>query len=556
MSVSTPHSPGLVVENRIGARLGAFGGPRATERVLIGLVVLSFAIAALSLVFPSTPSYDPWSWIIWGRQIVHGSLDLQNGPSWKPLPVIFTTVFGLFGQAAPNLWLVVARGGATLAALMTFWLAARLTWWLRDPSPAGGRRDRDAELANLAPALLAGSVAMVGLVLSSEFLSTSILGYSEGLMIAATLIAIERHIDGHPRQAFAVGMIAALDRPEFWVLWGPYGLWLMWKDRRSAGLVVGLGVLTLLLWFVPQKLGGVALTQAASHDLHPTGVSAAQASCPICSELADHAWVLMPFRVKVADILTLLVGGFLLARIWRARAGFKLKTDRERAIAWLVFFGLLGCLWFLIVGVETEFGFSGNTRYLVLGSALLFVCGGGGFGWAAIVLARQTRRLAPRLAARLHPAGVTVAATAAFAAVFVFVPNWIGNTLVSPAAVRHDMSFQSQLREDMVALIRSAGGAKRVAACGPVMTEAFQVPMVAWYLRLPFTSVAEGPVVNAQGLAPVPKGQWPAVIFQAAPTSGNMLEPMPSTISGWQAQGARYTVLHEKTMSLYQDCRG
>jgi len=35
--------------------------------------------------------------------------------------------------------------------------------------------------------------------------------------------------------------------------------------------------------------------------------------------------------------------------------------------------GLLGCLWFLIVGFETEFGVSGNTRYLVLGSALLFV---------------------------------------------------------------------------------------------------------------------------------------------------------------------------------------
>src|ERR1700748_3691804 len=114
MSVSTSHSPGLVVDSRIGTRL--------SERVLLGLVVVSLVIAAVSLVFPSTPSYDPWSWIIWGRQIVHGSLDLQNGPSWKPLPVVFTTVFGLFGQAAPNLWLVVARGGATLASLMTFWL--------------------------------------------------------------------------------------------------------------------------------------------------------------------------------------------------------------------------------------------------------------------------------------------------------------------------------------------------------------------------------------------------------------------------------------------------
>jgi len=556
MSVSTPHTPGLVVEHRLAARLGAFGGPRATERLLIGLIVVSIAIAAVSLIFPSTPSYDPWSWIIWGRQIAHGSLDLQNGPSWKPLPVIFTTVFGLFGQAAPNLWLVVGRAGATLASLMTFWLAARFTWWLRDPSTGSGRRSRRAELAYLAPAALAGSVAMVGLVLSSEFLSTSILGYSEGLMIAATLIGIERHIDGHPRQAFAVGIIAALDRPEFWALWGPYGLWLMWKDRDSVPLVVGLAVLTLLLWFVPQKLGGVGLTQAAKHDLSPTGVSAASASCPICTEIADHAWPLMPFRIKVAEFLTMLVGAFLVVRTWRARGAFRLETDRDRGIAGLLGFGLLGCLWFLIVGIETEFGFSGNTRYLVLGSALLFVCGGGGFGWAAIALGRQTRRVAPRLVARLHPAGMALSGTAVLTAVFLFVPTWVGQSLISPAAVRHGMSYQSQLREDMVALIRRAGGAKQVASCGPVMTEAYQVPMVAWYLRLPFTSVAAGPTVNPQGLAPVNKGQWPAVIFQAAPTPGNIIEPQPRTIRGWEAQGARYTVLHEKAMSLYRDCRG
>ena len=522
--------------------------------MLLGLIVFSIVVAAGSLVFPSTPSYDPWSWIIWGRQIVHGTLHLQNGPSWKPLPVIFTTVFGLFGQAAPNLWLVVARGGALLASLMSFWMAARLTWWLRDRDDAGGDAPGGANpltFANLAPAVLAGAVAMVGLVLSSEFLSTSILGYSEGLMIAATLIAIERHIDGHPRQAFAVGMLAALDRPEFWVLWGPYGLWLMWKDRRSASLVIGLGALTLALWFVPQKLGGVALTQAAAHDLHPTGASAAQASFPFWAELKNQAWVLMPFRVKLADLLVLLVGAVLVLRLWRARGADKPRTDHDRAVTWILVFGLLGLLWFVIVGIETEFGFSGNTRYLVLGSALLFVSGGAGFGWAAIALGRLARRWAPR-----HGATTVLAGTAVLTAVFLVAPRWVGTTLVSPAAVRQGQSYQSQLREDLGSLVSRGGGAKRLASCGPVMTEAFQVPMVAWYLKLPFTSVAEGPTVNSAGLAPVKHGRWPAVIFQAAATPGGILEPQSQTIGGWKAQGARYSVLHEKTMSLYTDCVG
>jgi len=47
---------------------------------------------------------------MWGREI--GQLDLvtTGGPSWKPLPVVFTTVFSFFGSdLAPYLWLWLAR---------------------------------------------------------------------------------------------------------------------------------------------------------------------------------------------------------------------------------------------------------------------------------------------------------------------------------------------------------------------------------------------------------------------------------------------------------------
>jgi len=37
---------------------------------------------------------------------------------------------------------------------------------------------------------------------------------------------------------------------------GLYGLWLMWRDRGARRLVIGLGILMLALWVVPQKLGG------------------------------------------------------------------------------------------------------------------------------------------------------------------------------------------------------------------------------------------------------------------------------------------------------------
>ncbi len=92
-------------------------------RFYIGLAIVALAIGGLSLLIPSTPSYDPWAWIVWGREIVHLKLHTLGGPSWKPLPMIFTTLFAPFGQAEPNLWLVIARAGAFSAVVMVFRLS-------------------------------------------------------------------------------------------------------------------------------------------------------------------------------------------------------------------------------------------------------------------------------------------------------------------------------------------------------------------------------------------------------------------------------------------------
>ena len=45
---------------------------------------------------PSSPSYDPYAWIVWGRELMPGAggepFTLAGGPSWKPLPVLFTSL--------------------------------------------------------------------------------------------------------------------------------------------------------------------------------------------------------------------------------------------------------------------------------------------------------------------------------------------------------------------------------------------------------------------------------------------------------------------------------
>src|SRR5881394_848932 len=95
-------------------------------RLYLWLGAAALVVGAISLLIPSTPSYDPWAWLVWGREIAHFKLHTTGGPSWKPLPVIFTTLFAPFGKAAPDLWLVVARAGAVMAAAMVF----RLSWRL------------------------------------------------------------------------------------------------------------------------------------------------------------------------------------------------------------------------------------------------------------------------------------------------------------------------------------------------------------------------------------------------------------------------------------------
>jgi hypothetical protein len=96
----------------------ALASARARPHGALVLVAACVLIAALTLLLPSAPTYDPWAWIIWGREIAHLDLVTTGGPSWKPLPVAFTTIFSFFGSWSPDLWLVVAREVLHDAGLM------------------------------------------------------------------------------------------------------------------------------------------------------------------------------------------------------------------------------------------------------------------------------------------------------------------------------------------------------------------------------------------------------------------------------------------------------
>ena len=401
--------------------------PRASRgRGITWLVLGCLALAALAHLLPAAPTYDPWAWIIWGREITAGALDTRTGPSWKPLPVLFTTPFALTGDRwAPELWLVIAQAGGLLAFAFTFRLALRLTGWV------------------------AGVVAVAGLLVAEEFIRNFARGNSEGLLVGLCLWAIERHLDGHRRQAFLLGVGAGLLRPELWPFLLAYGLWLMWVDRGTWALVVGCGVLTGLLWFVPEYLGSGDFLRAAARARDPNPNSAAFASFPFAETFRRSASVLMVPMLAGAAIA--------LVRAW---------IDRDRLRLGL---GAIALALMVAVALMTQAGFAGNLRYVALPAAL--VCVLAGAGWVELV----------RDAARRFGTAAGVALTLLICAASA---PFVATTLDH---FTHDMDVvraESELYDRLPPIVAKAGGSEALLRCGRVYAPPFEVQAVAWAMHV------------------------------------------------------------------------
>jgi hypothetical protein len=518
---------------RIGASARSATGWLSPRNFYLGLLAAALVVGAISLLIPSTPSYDPWAWIVWGREIVHLKLHTGGGPSWKPLPMVFTTVFALFGKAAPDLWLVVARAGAFAAVVMVFRLSFRLTrmigsYFVRPATTEPGR------LIGMLPALLAGAIAAVGLTLSGGYISDNALGYSEGLATALMLVAMERHLDGKPRQAFALGFLVALDRPEIWLFWGPYGLWLFWRDAGARKLVIALFVLIPVFWFLPEYWGSGHFLRGVNRARHPRSNSLAFASSPFFSELIDAAWPTILLRIKVAAAVLVGVVAVLLGRRWRREGLASLQAPQARAQGAAAVAGLAGLTWFVVIATMTQIGFSGNNRYLVLGSALVEVCGAVAWGWGAQELGNIAARGLRRGGELPRPSlvqGSALAGTAVATLAFLMLPGWLGSSLISLPRTHRSLVYQAHLRQGVTKLVSEYGGPAKLLRCGTVMTEGFQVPMVAWTLGV-HTAQIEAPA--AAGEEP---GAAPNVILQTRDTRHATLLPI---VHSWPTTHYQY----------------
>jgi hypothetical protein len=307
--------------------------------------VLCVALAALSAaILPTVPSYDPWSWIVWGREVTdpHLSFLVSGGPSWKPLPFVFTTVWGLFGGAAPTLWVITARAGGLLGLVFAWRLASRLL--------GGGWAGA-----------LAGLLAVVGVVLTQDWLYYWLRGTSEVVLIACSLGAVDRLLAGRRGQAFALAVAASLIRPEWWPFVILYAAWLWFRDPQWRGLlpraVLLLGLLLIpFLWFVPPWIGSGQPLLAATHA-------------------AEYNGHLGPdkLRTVIGRAIDLQVLPALIAAIIAVALGWWRERDRL-----LVAMAAAIVAWWVVVIAMTLDGYPGLERFFLPAAALICVLGGVG----------------------------------------------------------------------------------------------------------------------------------------------------------------------------------
>ncbi|MDN5857306.1 MAG: hypothetical protein L0H84_01665 [Pseudonocardia sp.] len=422
--------------------------PRLARRLRRPLVsalpLLACAIAAwASLAVPSVLGYDPWVWLVWGREFRVGAdftlrLAVSDGSiAWKPLPVLFTTPLALFGDAAPQLWTVLARTAGLFGLVSAFRLAGRF---------AGP---------------IAGTVAVAALLLTPDgearwirhLLQTNI----EPVTVMLCLVAVERHLDGRRGQAILFGAAAGLTRPEVWPFLLVHAVWVVWRAPRLAAVALpALGAIPVL-WFAGDALVSGNPVAAATVARVLTGTTAERLAVALANA-ADI--VVLPVWVAAA-----------VATIWAA----------HRRIGAPV--ALAACVvgWAAVVATMAgAFGYAALGRFYAPAAAAVCVLAGIAVGWA-VAAAR------PVLIRLLVIVGLVACA----------VPFATERAAWLPAQVAM-AGERAAVAADLDVVVAAIGGRDTVLACGAVSVEssgpALEArPRLVWTLDVPLATVRHYP---------------------------------------------------------------
>ena len=417
-------------------------------------VAACLLLAALSLLGPSEPSYDPWAWLVWGRELALLKLDTTGGPSWKPLPVAFTTVFAplsaLDDGIPAALWMVVARAGGLLALALSFTLSGRIVG-----GAGGGVASRGR--SPWSPSLL-----------TPGWIRYLFHGNEAPLAIGLGLWAVDRHLEGRRGWALVLGGLVCLARPELFLFLGLYALYVWWRAPALRALTAATLTLVPAAWLVPSWVGSGDPLFAGGQARSEPSWSLSLAAVPWRAALGlaqSQTWL-------VLELGALAALAFALAALRWPRLPRPAHPGAAVALA-----GFGGSVLLLYAGM-TEAGFSGNVRYVLPAPWWRSPCSA---AWAWRCCST------PPLESR-SPLRASVAVTALAAALLGLAQPALRDHLRTADVETREAIERSRLHTDLERAVDGLGP-RYVTYFGPATVNRSYQTHLAWELKLPLGAV-------------------------------------------------------------------
>ncbi len=453
---------------------------RRSRAGYVGWIVAAVVVvlSAILIVWAKTrPGFDPYGWLTWGHMTLHGGLDTNAAPSWKPLPYVFTTIYALFGSHELRLWMVTSAAVSLSGVIF----AGRIAYKLTAAPP-------ERRWAAWAAAIFAGA-ALLGI---QDYFHYILSSQSDPMIVSLCLAAIDLHLDGRTRLAFAAGALAGLGRPEVWPFLGLYLLWAWSRRPATRPVLIGGVVVMALLWFgIPALTSRTPFVAAANAMDSGRRLTSNQVGGTISRLLELQYWPL-----EVAALLGVALAAW--RRSWADRVTLVLAGG---VVGWLI--------------VEIAFalhGWPGLARYMFEAAGVMIVLAG--------VFVGRVLADPPRLGVT-GPAATAVGAVAVGLLVIGLVPPAISAARTEHKDLHTQRARTVQLGR-LSAVVSRLGGAGRLRACGEPLTRLEYQTALAYTL---------GVNVSKIGFK-----------YSQAIAHGNPIVMFTPTSRGWQVLGAAHQV--------------
>ncbi len=483
-NVVSSGQPGPVPADRTPVGQRRLAGRRWSVRgnpwLVVGVAVVVFSYLLLRWARAS-PGFDPYGWLVWGYQTLHGTLNLGGAPSWKPVTFFFTVPYSLFGHFSWWLWTVTAVSVALAGPLFAGRIVHRLIL-----------RSTGERWPAIIGAVFAG-LCLLGIVQYTHYWLSS---QSDPMLVTFFLAAIDMSMTGRHRWAITFLWLSSLGRPETWPFFGLYFLWAWRAVPRMRLLMVVELVLIPFFWFGVPVLAGspwnVAsnLAQDSPRMLHSNKIFG----------------TINRFRLLTySPVEAMGAIGLVIAIVRRNR--------------WVLLIAGCCALWMLVEIAFALHGFPGVPRYMFEAAAAMIVVAGVGLGW---LLTEPARFLAARAAGGPPAAGHEGTAATGDGAAGSAPPPPSGNgsrsvrwariagglavlvvlALMVPRAVNAERTEHKDLIHERArtaeihrldAALKAFGGYRFIRSCGDPASDVEWVSILAWYTKLDVGFVGHRP---------------------------------------------------------------